>query len=56
MRLHLDHLIQQSSANLISVEHWGISLKRAKLYNLIGQRDKELEDLGALGILAEALR
>ncbi len=38
-----------------SAEYWDVLLKRTQLYNLIGQRDDELEDLGTLGILAEAL-
>lgn len=41
---------------VMSTEYWDILLERARLYNLIGQRDAELEDLGTLGILAEALQ
>ena len=40
---------------IISHEYWDTVLERAKLYTLIGQRNAALEDLGTLGILAEAL-
>ncbi len=40
---------------IISADYWDILLERAKLYNLTGQRDKEMEDLGTLGLIAEAL-
>lgn len=43
------------AAGVISAEYWDILLERAKLYNLIGWRDEELEDLGTLGLIAEAL-
>jgi tetratricopeptide (TPR) repeat protein len=42
-------------SRFLSTEYWDTLLKRAKLYNLVGWRDEELEDLGTLGILAEAL-
>jgi class 3 adenylate cyclase/tetratricopeptide (TPR) repeat protein len=41
---------------IISTEYCDILLERVKLYNLIGQREAELEDLGTLGILSEALK
>jgi len=40
---------------LFSAEYWDILLERARLYNLVGHRQEEAEDLGTLGILAEAL-
>jgi class 3 adenylate cyclase len=43
------------AGNVMTPEYWDTLLERAKLYNLIGQRDDELEDLGTLGILSEAL-
>ncbi len=45
----------EGGTGLISTDYWDILLERAKLYNLIGWRDEELEDLGTLGIMAEAL-
>ena len=45
----------QNGSGMISPEYWDTLLERAKLYNLIGWRDEEVEDLGTLGILAEAL-
>ncbi len=39
----------------ISAEYWDALLERVKLYNLTGQRDNEVEDLGTLGLIAEAL-
>ena len=45
----------ESTGNIISTEYWDILLRRARLYNLIGQRDREIEDLGTLGLIAEAL-
>ncbi len=55
----LDYLarppVSTTTGRMISPEYCDILLERAKLYNLIGQRDDELEDLGTLGILAEAL-
>jgi class 3 adenylate cyclase/tetratricopeptide (TPR) repeat protein len=42
-------------SNLVSVEYWDILLERVKLYQLVGARDEALEDLGTLGIMAEAL-
>jgi tetratricopeptide (TPR) repeat protein/class 3 adenylate cyclase len=44
-----------SRGKLISTDYWDILLERAKLYNLVGPWDSELEDLGTLGIVAEAL-
>jgi len=40
---------------IISTEYWDFLRSRAKLYNLIGLRDEEIEDLGTLGIISEAL-
>ena len=45
----------QRAGSMIAVDYWDTLLERAKLYNLVGQRDEELEDLGTLGLLAEAL-
>jgi class 3 adenylate cyclase/tetratricopeptide (TPR) repeat protein len=45
----------QGKSGLFTSEYWDILLERAKLYNLIGNRNEEAEDLGTLGILAEAL-
>ncbi len=45
----------ESGPGIISWEYWDVLLDRARLYNLTGQRDAESEDLGTLGILAEAL-
>ena len=42
-------------SNLVSAEYWDILLERARLYQLIDARDEALEDLGTLGIMAEAL-
>jgi tetratricopeptide (TPR) repeat protein len=42
-------------SGFISAEYWDALLERVKLYNLTGQRDKEVEDLGTLGLIAEAL-
>ena len=44
-----------SGGAVITPEYWDVLLERTKLYNLIGWRDEELEDLGTLGIMAEAL-
>jgi class 3 adenylate cyclase/tetratricopeptide (TPR) repeat protein len=44
-----------TGTNTISTDYWDILLERAQLYELIGWRDEELEDLGTLGIMAEAL-
>ncbi|MDH3675069.1 MAG: tetratricopeptide repeat protein, partial [Anaerolineae bacterium] len=41
--------------SIISTEYWDILLERSKLYQLVGWRDNTLEDLGTLGIMAEAL-
>jgi class 3 adenylate cyclase/tetratricopeptide (TPR) repeat protein len=41
--------------HVISTDYWDTLLERARLYNLVGWRDEELEDLGTLGIMAEAL-
>jgi class 3 adenylate cyclase/predicted ATPase len=45
----------EKDISIISPEYWDALLERAKLYNLIGQREDEIEDLGTLGIIAEAL-
>jgi predicted ATPase len=55
----LNYLANQSDSDrsngIVSADYWDILLERAKLYNLIGRRDEALEDLGTLGIMAEAL-
>jgi len=45
----------EKRSTIINTEYWDTLLERAKLYHLIGWRDEELEDLGTLGIMAEAL-
>lgn len=44
-----------SPHNIVTTDYWDTLLERARLYNLIGWRDEELEDLGTLGVMAEAL-
>jgi adenylate cyclase len=52
----LEHLADpELGRQPISADYWDILFERTKLYNLTGQREKELEDLGTLGIMAEAL-
>jgi class 3 adenylate cyclase/tetratricopeptide (TPR) repeat protein len=46
---------REQKNGIVSTEYWDILLERVKLYNLIGRREDELEDLGTLGIMAEAL-
>ncbi|MFN8454458.1 MAG: tetratricopeptide repeat protein [Anaerolineae bacterium] len=41
---------------IVTTEYWDTLLERAKLNNLIGRRDEAMEDLGALGVMAEALK
>ncbi|MCK6625260.1 MAG: tetratricopeptide repeat protein [Anaerolineae bacterium] len=41
--------------SIVSPDYWDTLMERAKLYNLIGRREEALEDLGTLGIMAEAL-
>ncbi len=43
------------AGGIMSADYWDTLLERARLYNLVGERDEELEDLGTLGLLAEAL-
>ncbi len=43
------------TSGIISADYWDVLHERVKLYNLTGQRDKEVEDLGTLGLIAEAL-
>jgi predicted ATPase/class 3 adenylate cyclase len=45
----------EKGPGVLSAEYWDTLLERAKLYNLIGRRVDESEDLGTLGIIAEAL-
>jgi class 3 adenylate cyclase/predicted ATPase len=45
----------ERGSGMLTANYWDILLERARLYNLSGRRDQELEDLGALGIIAEAL-
>lgn len=51
----LTNLASAKDETVISEEYWDTLLERAKLYNLVGWRDEEIEDLGTLGIMAEAL-
>ncbi|HXW00460.1 MAG TPA: tetratricopeptide repeat protein, partial [Anaerolineae bacterium] len=51
----VNHPGSDRSNSIVSADYWDILMERAKLYNLIGRRDEELEDLGTLGIMAEAL-
>jgi len=46
----------ERNGSMISTDYWDILFERTRLYNLTGQRDEELEDLGTLGIVAEALQ
>ena len=51
-----EHLLSgEEKDTVITPEYWDVLLERVRLYNLIGWRDEELEDLGTLGIMAEAL-
>jgi tetratricopeptide (TPR) repeat protein len=56
----LDRLANQSAPghnhSMVTSEYWDILLERANLNNLIGRRDEAIEDLGALGLIAEALQ
>ena len=45
----------EQASSILTPDYWDTMLERARLYNLIGWRDEELEDLGTLGIMAEAL-
>ena len=45
----------EEHSGMISGEYWDILLERAKLHQLIGWHSETLEDLGTLGIMAEAL-
>lgn len=45
----------ENGFGIVSPDYWDILIERTKLYNLIGQREEALEDLGTLGIVAEAL-
>ena len=45
----------QQAGRMISADYWDILLERVKLYQLTGQRDNVVEDLGTLGLIAEAL-
>ncbi len=40
---------------IISKEYWDFLMARAKLHNLVGEREQEIEDLGTLGIVGEAI-
>lgn len=40
---------------IISTQYWDFLMARARLNNLIGERDDEIEDLGTLGVVGEAL-
>ncbi|HMQ51089.1 MAG TPA: adenylate/guanylate cyclase domain-containing protein [Anaerolineae bacterium] len=42
--------------SVMSTEYWDVLYERAKLYNLVGRRMEEMEDLDTLGVLSEALR
>ncbi len=55
LNLLVNHLPMGRGNSVISTEYWDVLMERAKLFSLIGQRDSELEDLGTLGIMAEAL-
>jgi class 3 adenylate cyclase/tetratricopeptide (TPR) repeat protein len=45
----------EENGTIITADYWDILMERARLYNLIGWRDETVEDLGTLGIMAEAL-
>ncbi|MCB0208858.1 MAG: tetratricopeptide repeat protein [Anaerolineae bacterium] len=46
----------ENLAGIISTDYWDVLYERSKLYNLIGQRNSEMEDLDTLGVLSEALK
>ncbi|MCB0191730.1 MAG: tetratricopeptide repeat protein [Anaerolineae bacterium] len=46
----------ENIAGIISTSYWDVLYERSKLYNLIGQRGSEMEDLDTLGVLSEALK
>ncbi|MEM7034333.1 MAG: tetratricopeptide repeat protein, partial [Chloroflexota bacterium] len=48
--------LQTYQTGLYSTTYWDFLLERSQLYNLLGQREEEAEDLGTLGVLAEALQ
>lgn len=52
---YLEKQAAEQSGRTVSTEYWDMLLERAKLYHLIGWRDEEAEDLGTLGLIAEAL-
>ncbi len=52
---HLSQQVAEHGGTIVSVQYWDILLELARLHNVIGLRDKELEDLGTLGVMAEAL-
>lgn len=43
------------AGSIITPEYWDVLQERVKLYNLLGERYEESEDLGTLGLIAEAL-
>lgn len=54
----LQCLAEQAEAqeqSIISPLYWDTLLIRSQLYNKVGLRDEELEDLGTLGLVAEVL-
>lgn len=55
LTLITERAAHEPTVSVISPEYWDILLERAKLFNLIGRREDEIEDLGTLGIIAEAL-
>lgn len=47
---------QDETLSVMSTAYWDVLYERAKLYNLVGRRMEEMEDLDTLGVLSEALR
>ncbi len=53
--LDASYVTNSETNPLPSVDYWDYLMERAKLYNLIGERTRELEDLDILSTLAEKL-
>lgn len=45
----------QPARQITTTDYWDVLLERTRLYELTGQRDRAVEDLGTLGLIAEAL-
>ena len=51
----LEDQAAEQDNNPISADYWDALAERTELYHLIGWRDEEAEDLGTLGLMAEAM-